>query len=110
MKYEKPAITVEILGKRYSVACPESQVEALIQSAHYVDSKMREIRESRRVVGLDRIAVMAALNIAHELLTEHSQVTDYKQNLETKLRHLTVALDEAMIVAPMSDPQDGTND
>jgi cell division protein ZapA len=106
MKYEKTAINVEILGKRYSVACPESEVEALIQSAHYVDGKMREIRESRRVVGLDRIAVMAALNIAHELLTEHHQVTDYKQSLETKMRHLTAALDEAMIVGPLAFDSD----
>lgn len=106
MKYEKTPITVEILGKRYSVACPEHQVEALIQSAHYVDNKMREIRESRRVVGLDKIAVMAALNIAHEFLTEHNQVHDYRQNLESKMRHLTAALDEAMIVSasPDNDP------
>jgi len=101
MKYEKTAITVEILGKRYSVACPEDQVEALLQSAHYVDGKMREIRDSRRVVGLDRIAVMAALNISHELLTEHGQAVDYKQTLEMKMRHLTESLDEAMIMSPM---------
>jgi cell division protein ZapA len=99
MKYDKTPITVEILGKRYSVACPENQVENLLKSSHYVDAKMREIRESRRVVGLDRIAVMAALNIAHELLTEHGQVSDYKESLEAKMRHLTSALDEAMIIA-----------
>lgn len=106
MKYDKTAINVEILGKRYSVSCPETEVEALIQSAHYVDNKMREIRETRRVVGTDRIAVMAALNIAHELLTEHHRTTDYKQDLEMKMRHLTAALDEAMIVGHLSeDPQ-----
>lgn len=101
MRYEKSAITVEILGKRYSVTCPENQVQALHESAEYVDAKMREIRETRRVVGLDRIAVMAALNIAHELLTEHGQAADYKQTLEMKMRHLNESLDEAMITSPL---------
>jgi len=109
MKYEKTAINVEILGKRYSVACHENQVEDLLKSAHYVDAKMRDIRESRRVVGLDRIAVMTALNIAHELLTEHGQAKDYKQSLETKMRHLTAALDEAMITGHLDELNEGDN-
>lgn len=106
MKHERTAITVDILGKRYSVACHENEVEALLKSSHYVDNKMREIRDSRRVVGLDRIAVMAALNIAHEFLTEHGHASDYKHNLEMKMRHLTDALDEAMITGPLEIDSD----
>lgn len=61
-------IGVRILEKDYQVAClPEERTE-LLDSAEYVNQKMREIRDSASVVGLDRIAVMAALNLANELL------------------------------------------
>jgi cell division protein ZapA len=61
-------IGVRILEKDYQVAClPEERTE-LLDSAEYVNAKMREIRDSANVVGLDRIAVMAALNLANELL------------------------------------------
>lgn len=61
-------VTVTILGKEYQVACPEEEKEALIASAKMVDQNMEKIRSSGKVVGIDRIAVMAALNIAHDLL------------------------------------------
>ncbi|MEZ5523477.1 MAG: cell division protein ZapA [Pseudomonadales bacterium] len=59
---------VQILDKDYLIACPESERQALTQSASYLDGKMREIRASGKIHGLERIAVMAALNIAHEFL------------------------------------------
>ncbi|ODN67852.1 MULTISPECIES: cell division protein ZapA [Methylophaga] len=62
-------VHVTILGKEYQVACPEDQQDALIASARMVHQNMEKIRNSGKVVGVDRIAVMAALNIAHELLT-----------------------------------------
>ncbi|MEF3193420.1 MAG: cell division protein ZapA [Halothiobacillaceae bacterium] len=66
----EPAIPVDItiLDKEYRVACPESQREALERTARYLDGKMREIRHTGKVIGNDRVAVMAALNITHELL------------------------------------------
>lgn len=63
---------VQILDKDYLIACPESERQALTQSAGYLDSKMREIRASGKIHGLERIAVMAALNIAHEFLQKDS--------------------------------------
>jgi len=63
-------ITVHILEKEYLVACPEDEQHDLMRSADYLDRKMREIRDAGKIVGSDRIAVMAALNIAHELLTQ----------------------------------------
>ncbi|AFI85689.1 cell division protein ZapA [Methylophaga nitratireducenticrescens] len=62
-------VHVTILGKDYQVACPEDQQDALIASARMVHQNMEKIRNTGKVVGVDRIAVMAALNIAHELLT-----------------------------------------
>jgi len=61
-------ITVRILDKEYQVACPDSERSQLLDSARYLDHKMREIRNSGKVIGSDRVAVMAALNITHDLL------------------------------------------
>ena len=60
--------TVRILDKDYQVACPQEQEAELLVSAKYLDKQMRGIRDSGKVIGLERIAVMAALNISHELL------------------------------------------
>lgn len=62
-------IEVNILGRSYRVACEEGEREALLQAVAYLDAKMGEIKKAGKVNGSDRIAVMAALNIAHELLS-----------------------------------------
>jgi len=61
-------LDVSILGHDYRVACKESEREELLQAVQFLDKRMREIRESGKITGAERIAVMAALNIAHELL------------------------------------------
>jgi cell division protein ZapA len=66
-------VSVTILGKEYQIACPEDEREALISSARFLNGKMEKIRASGKVVGLDRIAVMAALNIAHDLINLQSK-------------------------------------
>jgi cell division protein ZapA len=66
---KEPAhVTVRILEKEYFVSCPQEERADLLDSAEYLNKKMREIRDSGKVVGADRIAVMAALNMASELL------------------------------------------
>jgi cell division protein ZapA len=62
------SVTVKILDKEYQVACPEEERAALMQSADMLNRRMKEIRDSGKVVGLDRMAVMVALNLANELL------------------------------------------
>ena len=62
-------IEISILGRNYKIACEEGEREALLQAVAYLDGKMGEIKGSGKVNGTDRIAVMAALNIAHELLS-----------------------------------------
>ena len=71
-------ISVRILDKEYQVACPPEERTDLLDSAEVLNEKMREIRDSGRIVGLDRIAVMAALNMANDLI--HAQARD--QELE----------------------------
>jgi cell division protein ZapA len=67
-------ISVRILDKEYQIACPANERTELLDSAEMLNAKMREIRDTGRVVGLDRIAVMAALNMANDLL--HAQARD----------------------------------
>jgi cell division protein ZapA len=61
-------VSVRILDKDYMVACPVGEQDALIASSRRVDREMRKIRDSGKVLGSDRIAVMVALNLAHELM------------------------------------------
>lgn len=68
MSNETSTLEVFILDKSYRINCPENEQESLRSSAQYLDRKMREIRSSGKVLGLERIAVIAALNISHELL------------------------------------------
>lgn len=67
-------VTVRILDKDYQVACPAEQEAELVVSAKYLDKQMRGIRDTGKVIGLERIAVMAALNISHELLRASDHV------------------------------------
>jgi cell division protein ZapA len=64
------SIEIHILGRSYKVACTREQEPALIAAADYLDEKMREIREGSKVIGAERIAIMAGLNLAHDLLTK----------------------------------------
>lgn len=66
-------VAVKILGKDYQVACPEDQTHALLEAALMLDNKMKQIRASGRIIGLERIAVMAALNLAYELQTMQAE-------------------------------------
>jgi len=77
-------VSVRILDKEYQVACPASERTDLLDSAEILNSKMREIRDSGRIVGLDRIAVMAALNMANELL--HANARDQKLEVDFSQR------------------------
>ncbi|MBS0325977.1 MAG: cell division protein ZapA [Proteobacteria bacterium] len=69
-------LDVSILGRDYKVACREDEREALTEAVTFLDQRMREIRESGRVTGGERIAVMAALNLASELLRERRAAKD----------------------------------
>lgn len=80
-------VTVNILGKEYQVACPEEEKEALLTSAKMVHQNMEKIRSTGKVVGMDRIAVMAALNIAHDLLVLQQ---DESQDIEKVNRKISL--------------------
>lgn len=90
-------ISVKILNKDYQVSCPMGSESQLDASAHYLDQKMREIRQTGRVIGVERIAVMAALNIANELLHYRQQKDDYVQTVSEQIERLQLKIDEALM-------------
>jgi len=63
------SLDVSILDREFRVACPEEERAELLDAVAYLDKKMREIRDAGKIASVERIAIMAALNIAHELLT-----------------------------------------
>jgi cell division protein ZapA len=91
-------IIVQILDKDYRVACQDGQQNSLLASARFLDQKMREIRGGGRVIGTDRIAVMTALNLAHELLElqrERDQLSEsFGRRVKALREKVEVALNE----------------
>lgn len=61
------SLVIHILDKEYRVACPPGEQDNLLRAARYLDDQMREVRQAN-VIGLERIAIMTALNMSHELL------------------------------------------
>ena len=84
MNIDSVPVTVRILDKEYRIACPKHEKEGLLASADYLSRRMKEVRNSGRVIGADKVAILAALNICHEFLTHQSQQKD----LSTRVRSL----------------------
>ena len=78
--------TIRLLDKEYTVACPDDERNGLLESARLLDSKMREIRDGGKVLGSERIVVMAALNIIFELLQEKQSDSSGNQEFELRLK------------------------
>lgn len=96
MSDDMQRVTVRLLDKEYQVACPEDEREALIESADLLNRKMKEIRDSGKVVGVDRIAVMAALNLCHEMLQGRTSNLRADERLLGRIRILNDALAGAL--------------
>jgi cell division protein ZapA len=93
---EPTAVTVRILDKEYFVACPPDERSDLIASAEYLNKKMREIRDTGKVVGADRIAVMAALNMANELLRLRRQDVELQGNVSGRVKNMRERVEGAL--------------
>lgn len=90
------SVTVSILGKEYQISCPPSEEEALRKSARYLDEQMSRIKARSSTLGFEKIAVMAALNISHELLKKSQQATATESDSLRELRHLEEKIDLAL--------------
>lgn len=89
------ALTIKILEKEYRVACPSEEKESLIASANMLNTKLNEIKKKGSVIGTERIAVMAALNMSHELLNGQSLVSEHAE-LHDRINSLSDKIDNTM--------------
>lgn len=90
-------IDIEILGREFTVSCTDEEREGLLQAVSYLDSRMREIRDAGKIVGLDRIAIMAALNISHEMLNASAggvDIGDVKRRVFAMQNQIEAALSQ----------------
>ena len=81
-------VSVRILEKEYQVACLPEERSELLDSAEFLNAKMREIRDGGNIVGLDRIAVVAALNLSHELLKLRNRGDESQGEVGRKVRQM----------------------
>ncbi len=95
MSKDAGAIKVYILDKEYLVACPEEERDALTASAKYLNDRMTEIRGSGKVVGIDRIAVMVALNLAHEIVESGTNARELDK-YTARIGHLNARIEETL--------------
>jgi len=89
-------VTVKILDKDYLISCSENEREQLHTAVSYLNGKMLEVRNAGKVVGTERIAVMAALNIAHELLACRMESDHYNNSVDSTVRRLQHKIEEAL--------------
>ncbi len=96
MNAEVSQVSIRILDKEYQVSCPANERQELVDSAELLNSAMREIRDGGKVVGLDRIAVMAALNLANELLKYRSFGEKVENNFSFRLKSMRERVESAI--------------
>ncbi len=99
MNIENVPVTVRILEKEYHIACPRDEKDELLTSAEYLNRRMREIRNSAGVVGADKIAILAALNICHEFLTQQSQ----QKHMNARMQSLQERIDTILRESPLPE-------
>ena len=88
-------VAVNILDREFLIACTPEERPGLLAAARYLDGKMRDVRNGARSAGLDRIAMLAALNICHELLAERERGSAESVQLGESLRALNAKLERA---------------
>lgn len=96
MSEDSLTVNVSILGKSYRVGCPPAEREALLTSARALDGRMREIRERMRLHTNEGLAVIAALNVMHELLDCQSRLDGAERQLQQRLESLNSRIDAAL--------------
>jgi cell division protein ZapA len=97
MNQKSKTLDVTIMGRTYKVACSEEERNALLSAVAYLDRKMTEIKSAGRVASAERIAVMAALNITHELLSSRNSASGFDmEGLRRRMAAMEATLDQAL--------------
>ncbi len=96
MTSESIPVTVRILDKEFRVACPENEQNSLMASADLLNTRMREVRDSGKVFGVDRVAIMAALNLTHELLLQRHTATSTDDSATQRIEEMQNRIEGAL--------------
>ena len=96
LQREPAHVSVRIMEKEYVIACPYEERTALLDTAEFLNSRMREVRDSGKVVGLDRIAVMVALNLANELLRLKNHDSKIESDVGGRVRAMRERVESAI--------------
>ncbi len=96
MSADSKGVDISVMGRKFRVACAENEQKELLDAVAYLDQKMREIRDQGKVVGLERIAIMAGLNVTYELLTlrlaDGFDIAQFKR----RMAHMQATLEQAI--------------
>lgn len=93
---EHVQVTVDIMGKEFQIACPRDEEEALLASARILSDRMKAIRETGKIFGTDRIAIVAALNLTHELLQKRDETQYLGQSLSQRIDTMCAKIEGAL--------------
>jgi cell division protein ZapA len=95
---DKGAVTISLLGREFRVGCPEGEEKQLLASVDYLNRKLKEVRDTGKVVGNERIAIMTALNIAHEFMSNrgNSNAGAFDPAFKRRILAMQETLDKAL--------------
>jgi len=96
MSKEARGLDVNIMGREFRVSCTEEERRDLLKAIDYLNTKMREIRDTGKVIGVERIAIMAALNISHEFLSTHMNGGFDVGEFKRRMLSMQAIIDQAM--------------
>jgi len=96
MSKEARGLDVNIMGREFRVSCTEEERRELLKAVDHLNSKMREIRDTGKVIGVERIAIMAALNIAHEYLSTRMDGGFDVREFKRRMSSMQATIDQAM--------------
>jgi len=99
MSSASPSVTITILGREYQIACPADEEEALRKSARYLDQQMESVKRRGTSLGYEKIAVLAALNITHDLLKHSKDTTSTQKDAQREIVQLERKIDAVLLAS-----------
>lgn len=96
MSADAKGLQINIMGREFRVACPEDEQKGLLDAVDYLNRKMQEARDHGKVIGLERIAIMAALNIAHEYLSTRVGGAFDMAEIQRRMTRMEATIEQAM--------------
>jgi len=96
-------VTVKILGREFRLRCQPEERDGLIAASHYLDQEMRSIRDVGTIIGMERIAIMAALNIAHKLIQTKASQEDMQSRLTQRLLQINETVVSTLAASEKAD-------